>query len=77
MTVLLHHDLVNERVLLGQKKRGFGMGKWNGYGGKAKEGETIERSARREFFEEAGILAGDIERIDRGDSRSLGQRAVR
>lgn len=35
------------RVLLGMKKRGFGAGKWNGFGGKVQPGETIEEAARR------------------------------
>jgi len=35
------------RVLLGLKKRGFGAGKWNGFGGKVEPGETIEEGARR------------------------------
>ena len=30
------------KILLGMKKRGFGEGKWNGFGGKVNEGETIE-----------------------------------
>lgn len=30
-----------DRVLLAMKKRGFGVGKWNGAGGKLKDGETI------------------------------------
>lgn len=36
------------RVLLGMKKRGFGAGKWNGFGGKVQPGETIEDAARRQ-----------------------------
>lgn len=35
------------RVLLGMKKRGFGVGKWNGFGGKVQLGETIEEAAKR------------------------------
>lgn len=35
------------RVLLGMKKRGFGAGKWNGFGGKVQTGESIEQAARR------------------------------
>lgn len=35
------------RVLLGMKKRGFGAGRWNGFGGKVHAGETIEDAARR------------------------------
>ena len=39
------------------KKRGFGSGKWNGFGGKVKEGEDVEQAALRELFEEAGVKA--------------------
>lgn len=34
-------------ILLGMKKRGFGMGKWNGFGGKIEGDETTEEGARR------------------------------
>ena len=51
------------RVLLGMKKRGFGQGKWNGFGGKVEVGETIEQAARREVREEAGIEVGVLEKI--------------
>ncbi|XP_013792352.1 7,8-dihydro-8-oxoguanine triphosphatase-like [Limulus polyphemus] len=34
-------------VLLGLKKRGFGKGKWNGFGGKVEPSETIEQAAKR------------------------------
>lgn len=45
--------LVNDdRVLLGMKKRGFGVGRWNGFGGKLELHETVEEAARREIFEE-------------------------
>lgn len=53
----------DQKVLLGMKKRGFGAGRWNGFGGKVEAGETIEDAARREFFEEAGIRVTDIERV--------------
>lgn len=36
-----------QRVLLGMKKRGFGAGRWNGFGGKVQEGETVEDGAKR------------------------------
>lgn len=49
------------RLLLGMKKRGFGAGRWNGFGGKVEEGEEIEEAARRELFEEAGLRAEKIE----------------
>lgn len=53
------------RVLLGMKKRGFGVGRWNGFGGKVAEGETIEQAAIREMQEEAGIVVHehDLEKV--------------
>ena len=33
--------LKDGKVLLGMKKRGFGAGKWNGFGGKLKEGKGL------------------------------------
>jgi ADP-ribose pyrophosphatase YjhB (NUDIX family) len=41
-------------VCLGMKKRGFGMGRWNGVGGKVKMdiGETVRHAAIREAKEE-------------------------
>lgn len=55
--LVLTLTLVREegRILLGRKKRGFGEGKWNGFGGKVEAGESIEDAARRELMEEAGI----------------------
>lgn len=44
------------RVLLGMKKRGFGAGRWNGFGGKVQEGETVEEGAIR--CEEGCMLEG-------------------
>ena len=52
-----------KRILLGMKKRGFGEGRWNGFGGKVEEGETIEEGARREMLEEAGIQIKDLEKM--------------
>jgi 8-oxo-dGTP diphosphatase/2-hydroxy-dATP diphosphatase len=53
LTLCIIHD--HPKVLLGMKKRGFGAGHWNGFGGKLNDGETIEEAARRELLEEAGI----------------------
>lgn len=53
------------RVLLGMKKRGFGAGRWNGFGGKLAPGETIEQAARREMLEEAGVEIVTMERVAR------------
>lgn len=51
------------KVLLGMKKRGFGAGRWNGFGGKVLEGETIEEAAKREIVEESEIIVKDLELI--------------
>lgn len=50
-----------ERILLGMKKRGFGMGHWNGFGGKVEPGEDITAAAEREVLEEAGITVNNLE----------------
>ena len=52
----------NEKVLLGMKKRGFGAGRWNGYGGKVEQGETSEQAAKREMMEEAKITSNKLEK---------------
>lgn len=44
------------KVLLGMKKRGFGAGRWNGFGGKVEDGETLDEAAAREMKEEANIV---------------------
>lgn len=49
-----------ERVLLGYKKRGFGQGWWNGFGGKVEIHETVAGAALREVHEEAGIRLAKI-----------------
>jgi len=45
------------QILLGMKKRGFGVGKYNSFGGKVKLGETIEEATLREFQEESGLYS--------------------
>lgn len=52
-----------DKVLLGMKKRGFGEGRWNGFGGKLNPSETIEEAARREIKEEAGVEVENMEKI--------------
>ncbi|XP_041853958.1 7,8-dihydro-8-oxoguanine triphosphatase [Melanotaenia boesemani] len=51
------------RVLLGMKKRGFGAGRWNGFGGKVQPGERIEDAARRELQEESSLTVDALEKI--------------
>ncbi len=51
------------QILLGMKKRGFGVGKWNGYGGKPQGDETVEEAIKRELTEEAGINVLDIDKV--------------
>lgn len=53
LTLCMVHQ--HPRLLLGMKKRGFGVGRWNGFGGKVQPGESIETAAKRELFEECGI----------------------
>ena len=51
------------QILLGMKKRGFGMGRWNGFGGKVEPGETIIDAAKREMFEESGVAIVEMEQV--------------
>jgi len=43
------------KILLGMKKERFGVGKWNGFGGKVEEGESVTEGAMREMKEESGV----------------------
>lgn len=53
----------NNQILLAMKKRGFGVGRWNGYGGKPKDGETIEETAIRETKEESGVTIKSLKKV--------------
>jgi mutator protein MutT len=63
----------NNQILLAMKKRGFGVDKWNGAGGKVEPNETIEQAAIRECQEEIGVTpkhlkpAGEFHFIDLPD----------
>jgi 8-oxo-dGTP pyrophosphatase MutT (NUDIX family) len=50
-------DGANNRILLGMKRRGFGVGLWNGFGGKVEIGESVMDAAERELHEEANVKA--------------------
>ena len=52
-TLLFLRD--EDRILLAMKKRGFGVDKWNGVGGKIEANETPSLAAIRECKEEIGV----------------------
>jgi 8-oxo-dGTP diphosphatase len=64
----------DNQILLAMKKRGFGVGKWNGVGGKADPGEDEYQAAIRECQEEIGVtpidpkLVGKIKFYDKADA---------
>jgi len=55
--------LQEDQVLLAMKKRGFGVGRWNGVGGKPHDGEKIEDTAIRETQEEIGVTPKNISQV--------------
>ena len=58
--------LRDDQVLLAMKKRGFGAGKWNGYGGKVSGQETPRMAAIRELQEESSLSASDKDLVQVG-----------
>ncbi|MEK7615400.1 MAG: 8-oxo-dGTP diphosphatase [Patescibacteria group bacterium] len=52
-----------EEICLAMKKRGFGVGRWNGVGGKVEVGESIESAVKRETREEIGVNAKEIDKV--------------
>jgi len=46
----------DSQILLAMKKRSFGVGKWNGYGGKLKEDESPIDGIMRELEEESRLV---------------------
>lgn len=55
----------NGQLLLGLKKRGFGQGRWNGFGGKLNSDETVMQAAARELQEEVGLSCGKLTLVGR------------
>lgn len=53
-------------ILLGMKKRGFGTGKWNGFGGKVEENESFEQAAVRELYEESSVTCNQEDLLSMG-----------
>lgn len=49
----------DDSVLLAMKKRGFGVGKWNGYGGKVADQESPRIAAARELKEESSLSVSE------------------
>lgn len=47
---------INGYVLLGYKKRGLGVRKWNGYGGKIEVNENVTDGVIRELYEESNLI---------------------
>lgn len=56
-----------DEILLAMKKRGFGVGKWNGVGGKLNVMETAKAATVREAKEEIGVT------IDQNDLEKIGE----
>lgn len=46
----------DNKILLANKKRGFGTNKYNGVGGKLEPGESVVDGMLRETYEEVGIV---------------------
>jgi len=51
------------QILLAMKKRGFGVGKWNGVGGKVKDDENIKQAVQRETWEEIGVKPTEFKKV--------------
>jgi len=57
----------DNQLCLAMKKRGFGIGKWNGVGGKVENNESLKDAAIRELKEEIGVVAKQADLEEVGD----------
>jgi mutator protein MutT len=53
----------DDEILLAMKKRGTGVNKWNGVGGKVGPEESVETAAIRECEEEIGVTPLHLEKV--------------
>lgn len=53
-----------KQILLAMKKRGFGVDKWNGVGGKLHDSETVKEAAIREAREEIAVELNEKDLIN-------------
>lgn len=54
----------DNQILLAMKKRGFAAGRWNGAGGKPKDGDkNIEATAKREMLEETTVTPRKLKKV--------------
>ncbi len=65
LCILLKEDQNPKEILLAMKKRGFGIGKWNGVGGKLdkEKDKNIFDTAIRETKEEIGVDIKNPEKV--------------
>lgn len=66
LCLLLKENQNDKNILLAMKKRGFGVGKWNGVGGKInleKGDKNVFDSAVRETKEEIGVKIKNSEKV--------------
>jgi ADP-ribose pyrophosphatase YjhB (NUDIX family) len=63
MTATLLFLIKQNEVLLAMKKRGFGVDRYNGVGGKPESNETIEQTMIRETNEEINVTPVKFEQV--------------
>lgn len=64
--LLIKNGQEDKEILLAMKKRGFGIGKWNGVGGKfdlGKGDKNMTDAAIRETEEEIGVHIKELEKV--------------